>query len=231
MTDNQWVNQGDLIAELDPRDYEARLAAAEAALSAARAGQKSRAFGGDVIEITSTAGVDEASAAVEGAKAAVETARAAVATAKSQQAQAQAQLAAVQAGLKQAQADLLAAEARQQRAGTFLKRIEALVPDHAASQDSLDEAVAAEGVANADVSAVRQRITAQEAAVSKRRGGRGGSGERCSPGRVRRRRAIGRPGTGRGPTRGHKLRPETGGAEPIANRCGRGRRSPAPRPK
>ena len=141
------------------------MAAAEAALSAARAGQKSRSIGADVTEITSTAGVDEASAAVEGARAAVETARAAVATAKSQQAQAQAQLAAVQAGLKQAQADLLAAEARQQRAGAFLKRIAALVPEHAASQDSLEEAVAAERVAAADVSAVRQRIAAQEAAV------------------------------------------------------------------
>jgi membrane fusion protein (multidrug efflux system) len=154
VTDNQWVNRGDLLAELDPRDYEARLAAAAAALSAAQAGHKSRALGGDVIEITSSAGVGEASAAVDGAKAAVETARAAVATAKSQQAQAQAQVAAVQAG-----------EARQKRASAYLKRIQALVPERAASQDSLDEAVAAEGVASADVSAVRQRIVAQEAAV------------------------------------------------------------------
>jgi len=165
VTDNQWVNQGDLLAEIDPRDFEARLAAAEAALTAAQAGQKSRAFGGDVVEITSSAGVGEASAAVEGAKAAVETARAAVATAKSQQAQAQAQVGAVQAGLKQAQADLLAAEARQKRAAAYLKRIQALVPERAASQDTLDEAVAAEGVASADVSAVRQRIAAQEAAI------------------------------------------------------------------
>ena len=165
VTDNQWVNQGDLLAELDPRDYEARLAAAEAALSAARAGHKSRSFGGDVIEITSSAGVGEASAAVEGAKAAVETARAAVATAKSQHAQAQAQLAAAQAGLKQVQVELVAAEARQQRAAGFLKRIQALVPERAASQDTLDEATAAERVASAEVSAVRERITAQGAAV------------------------------------------------------------------
>jgi membrane fusion protein (multidrug efflux system) len=141
------------------------LAAAEAALAAARAGQKSRSFGADVTEITSTAGVIEASAGVDGAKASVETARAAVATATSQLAQAQAQSAAVQAGLKQAQADLQAAEARQERAGAFLKRIQALVPERAASQDSLDEAVAADRVAAADVSAVRQRIASQEAAV------------------------------------------------------------------
>ena len=165
VTDNQWVNQGDLLAELDPRDFEARLAGEEAALSAARAGQRSRSIGADVTEITSTAGVDEASAGVEGARAAVETARAAVATAKSQEAQAQAQLAAVQAGQKQAEADLVAAEARQQRANAFMKRIAALVPEHAASQDSLEEADAAQRVAAADVSAVRQRISAQEAAV------------------------------------------------------------------
>jgi membrane fusion protein (multidrug efflux system) len=165
VTDNQWVHQGDLVAELDARDFETRLAAAEASLSAARAGQRTRSIGADVTEITSTAGVDEASAMVDGAHAAVETARAAVATAKSQQAQAQAQLAAAQAGEKQAEADLVAAEARQKRAETFLKRISALVPEHAASQDSLEEAVAAEHVAAADVSAVRQRISAQAAAV------------------------------------------------------------------
>jgi membrane fusion protein (multidrug efflux system) len=165
VTDNQWVHQGDLVAELDPRDFAARLAAAEAGLSAARAGQKSRSAGADVTEITSAAGVDEASAAVEGAGASVEMARAAVATAMSQQAQAEAQWAAAQAGWKQAQADLVAAEARQLRAGAFLKRIGALVPQHAASQDTLDEAVAAQQVAAADVSAVRQRIVAQEAAV------------------------------------------------------------------
>ena len=165
VTDNQWVHQGDLIAELDPRDFEARLAAAEAGLVAARAGQRSRSIGADVTEITSAAGVDEASAAVEGAGASVEMARAAVATAKSQQAQAEAQLAAAQAGGKQAQADLVAAEARQLRAGALLKRLQALVPQRAASQDSLDEAIAAEEVAAADVSAARQRIVAQEAAI------------------------------------------------------------------
>ena len=100
-----------------------------------------------------------------GRRAAVATAQAAVATAKSQQTQTQAQLAAVQAGQKQADADLLAAQAKQQRADAFWKRIAALVPEHAASQDTLEEAVAAQRVAAADVSVVRERITAQGAAV------------------------------------------------------------------
>ena len=165
VTDNQWVNQGDLLAELDPHDFQARLAASEAALVAARAGRKSRSIGVDVTEITSTAGMSEASAGVEGAKAAVETARAAVATAKSQHVQAEAQLMASEAAVEQARADVLAAEARRQHTKTHLQRIQALVPDHAASQDSLDEASAADGVAEADVAAMRQKVNAQEAAV------------------------------------------------------------------
>ena len=165
VTDNQWVDEGELLAELDPSDYEARLAASEAALSAARAGRQSRSIGVDVTEITSTAGMGEASAGVEGAKAAVETARAAVATAKSQQAATQAQLLATQAAVEQAKADLRAAEARRERAKAHLQRIEALVPEHAASQESLDEASAAEHVAEADVAAMGQKVKAQEAAV------------------------------------------------------------------
>jgi membrane fusion protein (multidrug efflux system) len=165
VTDNQWVRQGEVLVELDPNDYDARLAAAEAALAAARAGRNSRSIAVDVTEITSTAGMGEASAGLEGAKAAVETARAAVATANSQQAQAQAQLIAAQAAVEQAKADVLAAEARRQRAKTHLQRIQALVPEHAASQDSLDEALAADRVAEADVAAMREKVNAQEAAV------------------------------------------------------------------
>ena len=123
VTDNQWVNQGELLAELDPRDFEARLAAAEAAIVGGPGGpevalHRGRRHGNH-LDGRSGRGFRRRG----GRRAAVETARAAVATAKSQQAQAQAQLAAVQAGRKQAQADLVAAEARQQRADAFLKRI------------------------------------------------------------------------------------------------------------
>ena len=86
--DNQRVKKGDLLVELDPADFQTRLAAAEATMEAAKKGQRYRSIGADVTAITSAAGVDEASAAVEGAKADVETARAAVATAQSQLAQA-----------------------------------------------------------------------------------------------------------------------------------------------
>ena len=43
--DNQLVKQGELLAELDPSDFETRLAAAEAALQTAQATSKARATG------------------------------------------------------------------------------------------------------------------------------------------------------------------------------------------
>ncbi len=165
VNDNQRVKKGDLLVELDPADFETRLAAAEAAMQAAKKGQRSRSIGADVTRITSSAGMDEAAAAVDGAKAEVETARAAVSTAESLLAQAQAQVTAAKAGLQQAQLELRAAGARRQLAGAYLHRIQGLVPDHAASQESLDEAVAKDEVAQAEVAADHQRVGAQEATV------------------------------------------------------------------
>jgi membrane fusion protein (multidrug efflux system) len=163
--DNQRVKAGDLLVRLDPNDFQARLAAAEAALDAARAGQNSRTFGSDVTKITSWAGVDEALAALEGAKADVTTARAAAATAQSQQAQAQAQVAATQAALEQAQSEVRAAEARHEHTASYLRRIKDLVPQHAVAQEAYDEAVAKDRVAEAELSSARQRVIAQEAGV------------------------------------------------------------------
>jgi membrane fusion protein (multidrug efflux system) len=165
VSDNQWVRAGELLLELDAKDFEARLAGAEAGLAMAQAGHNTRSIGADVTEITSTAGVDEARAAVEGARADVATGRAAVAAAESQVAQAKAQLTAARAGLEAAQADVRAAEARRQLTRTHLDRIRDLVPQHAVSQQSFDESDAADRVAEADLAAARQRVNAQEATV------------------------------------------------------------------
>jgi len=165
VTDNQWVSKGDLLVELDPRDFEARLSAGEAALAAARAGERSRSIGVDVTRITSSAGVDQATGAVAAAKAAVDTARAAVAAAQSQVTEAQAQLPAAQAALDQAQAEVQAVEARGDRERAHLQRIRQLVPQNAASEESLSDAEAAERVARADLVAARHKVAAKTAAV------------------------------------------------------------------
>jgi membrane fusion protein (multidrug efflux system) len=163
--DNQWVNEGDVLVELDPQDFDARLAAAEAALEAALAAQKTRTIGVELTQITSSAGVEEAAGAVEGARAAVETARAAIAAAQSQVEEAQAQLPAAQAALGQVQAELQAAEARSRRDAAHLERIRQLVPQHAASEENLSDAEAAQRVAQADLAAAREKVSAKGAAV------------------------------------------------------------------
>ena len=112
--DNQWVNEGDVLVELDLKTLRPHWPG-QAALEAALAGQKTRTIGVDLTEITSSAGVEEAAGAVEGARAAVETARAAIAAAQSQVEEAQAQLPAAQAVLGQVQAEMQAAEARSRR--------------------------------------------------------------------------------------------------------------------
>jgi membrane fusion protein (multidrug efflux system) len=163
--DNQSVHKGDLLVELDPRDFEIRLAAAESELEAARAGRNTRTIGVSVMEITSSAGIEEATGAVEAARAAVETSRAAVATAQSQQAESKAQLAAAEAALAQAQAEVQAAAARRDRDRAHLERIEPLVVEHAVSRETLEDATASEQVAAAEWTAAQRRVTAQAAAV------------------------------------------------------------------
>jgi len=117
--DNQLVKSGDLLAQLDPSDFETRLAGAEAALQMAKATGAARTTG-------------------------VKTAH---------------------ADWQQSNADLTAAEAREERARSHLKRIDSLVPQHAASRESLDEATAAMHVAQADVTAVREKINAKHSAI------------------------------------------------------------------
>ena len=64
---------------------------------------------------------------------------------------------------------MIAAEAHAQLANGHLKRIEALVPQRAASRESLDEATAAARVARADVTATREKINAKQSAVEQAR--------------------------------------------------------------
>ena len=163
--DNQSVHKGDLLVELDPRDFEIRAAAAEAALDAAHADRNTRTIGVSVTEITSSAGIEEASGAGEAARAAVETSRAAVATAQSQQAASKAQLTATQAALAQAQAEVQAAAARQDRDRAHLERIRPLVAERAVSPQTLEDATESEQVAAAESTAAQRRVAAQLAAV------------------------------------------------------------------
>src|SRR5215471_2267718 len=111
ITDNQQVKAGDLLVEIDPRDYEVRLAQARAALNAATARSKAARAGLNLTRVTAGAGVEQASAGVKAARSGVAQAHAAasaamgggnrfppaVGTAEANVAQAQAQVAAAEA--------------------------------------------------------------------------------------------------------------------------------------
>src|SRR4030095_9476076 len=82
ITDNQRVNVGDLLAELDPRDFEARLADARAALEAAEARHRAAKATVEQTRITRRGAVAEASSGVTAARADLEIARAKVGAAR-----------------------------------------------------------------------------------------------------------------------------------------------------
>ena len=167
VTDNQQVAAGDLLVELDPRDFQARLDAARAALDAAEAARRSREIDVNLTSITSAAGLDEAEQAVTAAAAMVQNAQALAAAAKSQQGEAQAQVAFAQAALDQAQAETLAVEAKLQQASLDLKRYREMARSNTISPQQLDHAVTDERMAAADLNAARSKVATQQSLLQR----------------------------------------------------------------
>jgi membrane fusion protein (multidrug efflux system) len=140
VVDNQSVRAGQLLVELDPRDFEAKLAQARANLEAAEAQQRAATINVRVIGTTADAGVQQAEAGVQTAARQVDGAR---------------------SRLEQARAHVAAAEAEATRAAADAQRYEALLQDGGVSRQQRDNAVAASRTAAADLEAARQ---AQQAA-------------------------------------------------------------------
>jgi membrane fusion protein (multidrug efflux system) len=167
VTDNQQVTAGDLLVELDPRDFQARLDAARAALDAAEAARRSRDIDVNLTSITSAAGLDEAEQAVTAAAAMVQNARALAAAAKSQQGEVQAQVAFAKAALDQAQAETLAVEAKYHQASRDLKRYQEMARSNSISPQQLDHAVTDERMAAADLNAARSKVATQQSLLQR----------------------------------------------------------------
>ena len=119
--DNHRVRVGDLLVTLDARDFEARLAQAQANLRAARARYQAARVHVEVIGTTTAAGVQQAAAGVEAAHREVEGAR---------------------SRLAQAQAQVAAAAAEATRAETEAARYDRLLAVHAVSQQEREAALA-----------------------------------------------------------------------------------------
>jgi membrane fusion protein (multidrug efflux system) len=135
VVDNQQVQAGDLLAELDPRDFEARLAQARANLAAAEAQQRAATINVQVIGTTAEAGVKQAEAGVQTARRQADGAR---------------------SRLQQSGAQVAAAAAEATRAAADAGRYEALLQEGGVSRQQRDNAVAASRTAAANLEAARQ---------------------------------------------------------------------------
>jgi membrane fusion protein, multidrug efflux system len=169
VTDNQEVKQGELLVEIDAREYAARLAQARGALQAAIARQEAARATVALTQVSAEAGIQQASSGLELMQAALQTAHAQVGTARSRSAQAQAQVETALAHAAEARAQILAAEAEAIRAEADVKRLQELARRDQISRQELDQAIANGRTASAQLEAARKKATAGEAQVAEAR--------------------------------------------------------------
>src|ERR1700745_1572711 len=134
VNDNQWVNKGDVLVEIDPTDYQVALAQAKANLANADATARSLNI---TVPITSVNTVSQLQFTASG----IEDARAAVSAAEKQLAAAHQQVEAAQANDVKAQDDL--------------RRYKALVDKREVSQQIYDQALASAKSSTANVAAAQ----------------------------------------------------------------------------
>src|SRR5262245_60133696 len=162
---NQQVNKGDLLAEIDPRDFQAKLDQAQAALAAGEARLKEARSGVALTRANTKANVQQATASVQQARAGVAASEAQAAAERSRVSQAGATIDSARANLQQTRAQLSAAEAELVRAKADVTRYQQLFGKDEVSRQQLDQAIAAARTADAQVRAAQQRVNAAAAQV------------------------------------------------------------------
>ncbi len=163
---NQQVKKGDLLLEIDPRDYQTRLDQANAALAAGEARLKEAQTGVELTRASSRANVQQASGTVGQARAGVEASRSQAAAERTRVTQAGAAINSAQANLQQAQAQVDAAQAELVRTQADVARYQELYSKDEVSRQRLDQAIATARTAEAQTEAARQRAAAAASQVS-----------------------------------------------------------------
>ena len=169
VNDNQQVKAGDLLVELDARDYEARLQQANAALDAGLARQNEARTNVSLTRATGAANIQQAAATVRQARSGVESSRAGAASSQSRASQAASAVSTAQANLEEARAQVLAAEAEATRANADVDRYQALFAKDEVSKQQLDQAAATARTASAELESARQKVAATLAQVNEAR--------------------------------------------------------------
>ena len=166
---NQQVKEGDLIAELDARDYEVKLQQAKAALVAGLAKENEAKTNVTLTRATSSATVQQARATVQKSRSDVASSRAGAASLRSRANEAASAISTAQANLAQTQAQVVAAQADVTRANADVERYRELYAKDEISQQRLVQAETTAKTAVAQLDAARQRVTAAEARVNEAR--------------------------------------------------------------
>jgi len=135
VTDNQHVQAGEVLVELDPRDFVVRLAQARAALEVVLARHKAAERDVELTTVTSGADVQQAAARVEAARSNLQTTR----------------------------AQVVAAEAEATRDDADVRRYQQLYGEEVVSRQQLDRAVAAARASAAQLAAAGKRVAEAEA--------------------------------------------------------------------
>ncbi len=156
IVENQRVKRGDLLVEIDPSDYDARVQQAEAELATAKAQAEAAEAQVEIVDATSKGGLATARAALTGSAAGVQSAAAQLQAAKADSARADAEL-------KKAEIDL-------QRARTL--RAANAVPQERldSAQIAFDAAKAAKAQAEAQVALAEDTRRSAESRVGEARG-------------------------------------------------------------
>jgi membrane fusion protein, multidrug efflux system len=141
VNDNQWVQQGDVLVEIDPKDYEVAVAQAQASLASAEATAES-------LNITVPITTVNTSSQLKFTSSDIDTAEAGVIAAERQ--------------LTAAHAQLEEAEANDVRAQDDLRRYKVLVDKREVSQQIYDQALATAKSSTAAVAAAQANESAAE---------------------------------------------------------------------
>jgi membrane fusion protein (multidrug efflux system) len=163
---NQHVNKGDLIAEIDPRDYQAKVDQAKAALDAGKARLREAHSGVELTKANTSANVEQASASVQQARSGVEASRASAAAERTKVVQAGATIETARANVEQARSQVKAAQAEVVRAQADVARYEQLYAKDEISRQQVDHAVATARTAEAQLQTAQNRVAAAESQVN-----------------------------------------------------------------
>jgi membrane fusion protein (multidrug efflux system) len=150
--ENQFVEAGAVLAELDPRDYQIAVDRAKAELADAQASAAAATTGVPITEVSTSSGVRTAAGGVEEAQGGIGIA--------------ERQIDAARAQLVAAQARLREKESTATKTTRDVERLKGLVAKDEVAQQQFDAAVSAAEAARAAADAAKSDVAAAEAAIA-----------------------------------------------------------------